>query len=47
MAGADSIDDLGLIRHGAMPELFSGLRVPPTRSSQPAFRSSWAHGITG
>jgi hypothetical protein len=29
-AGADSIDDLGVIRHGAMPLLFSGIRAPST-----------------
>jgi len=29
-AGADSVDDLGVIRHGAMPCLFTGLRAPST-----------------
>ncbi len=27
-AGADSIDDMGLLRHGAMPDLFGGIRAP-------------------
>ena len=29
-AGADSIDDLGVIRHGALPGLFGGIRAPST-----------------
>src|SRR5256886_15247954 len=32
-AGADSIDDMGLLRHGAMPELFGGARAPSTLGS--------------
>jgi hypothetical protein len=28
VAGADSIDDLGLLRHGGMTKLFSGVRAP-------------------
>jgi hypothetical protein len=32
-AGADSIDDMDLLRHGAMPELFNGVRVPSTLGS--------------
>jgi hypothetical protein len=28
--GADSIDDLDLLRHGAMPALFGGIRAPST-----------------
>jgi hypothetical protein len=32
-AGADSIDDMGLLRHGAMPVLFGGLRAPSTLGS--------------
>ena len=28
-AGADSIDDMGLLRHGAMEVLFGGVRAPP------------------
>jgi hypothetical protein len=30
MAGADSIDDLGVIRHGALPGLFGGIRALST-----------------
>jgi hypothetical protein len=30
IGGADSIDDLGLLRHGAMPVLFGGVRAPST-----------------
>jgi hypothetical protein len=30
VAGADSIDDLEVIRHGAFPELFGGIRAPST-----------------
>jgi hypothetical protein len=30
VAGADSIDDLDMIRHGALPELFDGARAPST-----------------
>ena len=33
IAGADSIDDMGLLRHGAMPALFSGVRAPSTLGS--------------
>ena len=29
-AGADSIDDMDLLRHGAMPDLFGGIRAPST-----------------
>ena len=32
-AGADSINDMGLLRHGAMPELFGGVRAPSTLGS--------------
>jgi Transposase DDE domain group 1 len=32
-AGADSIDDMDLLRHGAMPELFDGVRAPSTLGS--------------
>jgi hypothetical protein len=31
--GADSIDDLDLLRHGAMPVLFGGIRAPSTLGS--------------
>jgi hypothetical protein len=30
LAGADSIDDMDLLRHGGMPVLFEGLRAPST-----------------
>jgi hypothetical protein len=30
VAGGDSIDDLGVIRHGALPRLFGGIRAPST-----------------
>ena len=32
-AGADSIDDMGVLRHGAMPDLFDGVRAPTTLGS--------------
>jgi hypothetical protein len=32
-AGADSIDDLDVLRHGAMAELFGGIRAPSTLGS--------------
>jgi hypothetical protein len=30
LAGADSIDDLGVLRHGGMGKLFTGVRAPST-----------------
>ncbi len=30
VAGVDSIDDLGVVRHGALPRLFGGSRAPST-----------------
>jgi hypothetical protein len=33
IAGADSIDDLDLLRHGAMGALFGGVRAPSTLGS--------------
>jgi Transposase DDE domain group 1 len=33
IAGADSIDDLDVLRHGAMPGLFGGIRAPSTLGS--------------
>jgi hypothetical protein len=33
IAGADSVDDMGLLRHGAMPVLFGGVRAPSTLGS--------------
>ena len=32
-AGADSIDDLDVLRHGAMGALFGGVRAPSTLES--------------
>ena len=34
-AGADSIDDMDLLRHGAMDVLFGGIRAPSTLGSHP------------
>ena len=33
IAGADSIDDMDLLRQGAMPALFGGIRAPSTLGS--------------
>jgi hypothetical protein len=33
IAGADSIDDMGLLRHGGMPALFGEIRAPSTLGS--------------
>src|SRR6516225_9063410 len=33
IGGADSIEDMGLLRHGAMPALFGGVRAPSTLGS--------------
>jgi hypothetical protein len=33
IGGADSIDDMDLLRHGAMPGLFGGIRPPSTLGS--------------
>jgi DDE family transposase len=41
LAGADSIDDLDLLRHGAMPRLFGGARAPSTLGT---FLRSFTHG---
>jgi Transposase DDE domain group 1 len=40
-AGADSIDDLDVLRHGAMPVLFSGVRAPSTLGT---FLRAFTHG---
>ncbi|MGH3410871.1 MAG: IS1380 family transposase [Streptosporangiaceae bacterium] len=40
-AGADSIDDLDVLRHGAMPDVFAGIRAPSTLGS---FLRSFSHG---
>ena len=37
LAGADSIDDLDLLRHGGMTRLFKGARAPSTLSRIQAF----------
>jgi hypothetical protein len=34
IGGADSIDDMGLLRHGAMTSLFGGVRAPSSRRSR-------------
>jgi hypothetical protein len=41
LAGADSIDDLDLLRHGAMGRVFDGLRAPSTLGT---FLRSFTHG---
>ncbi|MFI9042673.1 IS1380 family transposase [Streptomyces sp. NPDC053726] len=39
--GADSIDDLDVLRHGAMPTLFGGIRAPSTLGT---FLRAFTHG---
>ena len=41
LAGADSIDDLDLLRHGAMGRLFDGIRAPSTLGT---FLRSFTYG---
>lgn len=41
LAGADSIDDLEVLRHGAMSRLFTGVRAPSTLGT---FLRSFTHG---
>ncbi|WP_375539471.1 IS1380 family transposase [Propioniciclava sp. MC1683] len=41
LAGADSIDDLDLLRHGGMDRLFRGVRAPSTLGT---FLRSFTHG---
>ena len=41
LAGADSIDDLDLLRHGGMNRLFDGVRAPSTLGT---FLRSFTHG---
>ena len=41
LAGADSIDGLGLLRHGGMARLFDGVRAPSTLGT---FLRSFTHG---
>jgi hypothetical protein len=43
-AGADSIDDMDLLRHGAMPDLFGGVRAPSTLGS---FLRSFSWAMSG
>ena len=43
-AGADSIDDMNVLRHGAMPGVFGGLRAPSTLGS---FLRSFTWGNVG
>lgn len=40
-AGADSIDDLHVLRHGAMPVVFGGIRAPSTLGT---FLRAFTHG---
>jgi hypothetical protein len=41
LAGADSIDDLDLLRHGGMARLFTGIRAPSTLGT---YLRSFTHG---
>ncbi len=41
LTGADSIDDLGVLRHGGMSRLFTGVRAPSTLGT---FLRSFTHG---
>ncbi|QIK06076.1 IS1380 family transposase [Streptomyces sp. ID38640] len=41
VAGADSIEDLDVLRHGAMPVLFAGVRAPSTLGT---FLRAFTHG---
>jgi len=41
VTGADSIDDLDVLRHGGMPRLFTGVRAPSTLGT---FLRSFTHG---
>src|SRR5215468_10225624 len=41
LAGADSIDDLDVVRHGGMPLLFGGVYAPSTLGE---FLRSFTHG---
>ena len=40
LAGADSIDDMDLLRHGGMDCLFTGVRAPSTRTSTTTLKSA-------
>lgn len=41
LTGADSIEDLDVLRHGAMPKVFGGVRAPSTLGS---YLRSFTHG---
>lgn len=41
LAGADSIEDLDLLRHGGMPRLFAGVRAPSTLGT---YLRAFTHG---
>jgi len=41
LAGADSIDDMDVLRHGGMPRLFTGVRAPSTIGT---FLRAFTHG---
>lgn len=41
VAGADSIDDMGRLRHGGLPRLFAGVQAPSTLGP---FLRSFTHG---
>ena len=41
LAGADSIDDMNVLRHGGMPRLFGGIRAPSTIGT---YLRSFTHG---
>lgn len=41
LTGADSIDDMGVLRHGGMPRLFGGVRAPSTYGT---FLRAFTHG---
>src|SRR6266568_5280943 len=43
VAGADSIDDLNVVRHGGMPTMFAGVCAPSTLGT---FRRGFSHGHT-
>jgi hypothetical protein len=45
-AGADSIDDMGMLRHGAMDVFFGGIRPPSTLGSHPSSRRIEAEMVT-
>ncbi|MER7283332.1 hypothetical protein ABT369_53770 [Dactylosporangium sp. NPDC000244] len=44
VAGADSIDDLDVLRHGGMPTLFGGVYAPSALGS---FLRAFTHAMSG